>query len=143
LFSFSAGGAGGIFAPSLSTGAAIGGWIAQLFDPSDGEFRVLVLCGMVAFLTGVSRSPFTSAILVLEMTDRHSVIFQLMYAAMVANMIAYSIDRKSYYERMKQRLLAALPISKRRSGGNGADRAQGTPTDDEPSSSPNAGIGLG
>ncbi len=143
LFSFSAGGAGGIFAPSLSTGAAIGGWIAQLFDPSDGEFRVLVLCGMVAFLTGVSRSPFTSAILVLEMTDRHSVIFQLMYAAMVANMIAYSIDRKSYYERMKQRLLAALPISKRRSGGNGADRAQGTPSGDEPSSSPNAGIGLG
>lgn len=109
LFSFSAGGAGGIFAPALSAGAAIGGWVAQWFNPSRGEFNVLVLAGMTAFLTGVSRSPFTSAILVLEMTDRHSVIFQLMYAAMIGYLIAFSIDRKSYYERMKERLLRSLP----------------------------------
>jgi H+/Cl- antiporter ClcA len=109
LFSFSAGGAGGIFAPSLSAGAAIGGWIAPLFEPSRGQFNLLVLAGMTAFLTGVTRSPFTSAILVLEMTDRHSAIFQLMYAAMVGYLVAYTIDRKSYYERMKLRLLAALP----------------------------------
>ena len=145
LVSFSAGGAGGIFAPSLSSGAVIGGWIAQMFDPSAGEFRVLVLCGMVAFLTGVSRSPFTSAILVLEMTDRHSVIFQLMYAAMVAYMVSYSIDRKSYYERMKLRLLAAMPsIEKRPEGRRGAKPSDpDQPSDDDPSSSPNAGIGLG
>ncbi|MBK6371477.1 MAG: chloride channel protein, partial [Flavobacteriales bacterium] len=59
---------------------------------------------------GVSRSPFTSAILVLEMTDRHSVIFQLMYAASFGYLIAMAIDRKSYYERMKLRLLQALPL---------------------------------
>jgi H+/Cl- antiporter ClcA len=64
---------------------------------------------MTAFLTGVTRSPFTSAILVLEMTDRHSAIFQLMYAAMVGYLISFTIDRKSYYERMKERLLKALP----------------------------------
>ncbi len=110
LFSFSAGGAGGIFAPSLAGGAAVGGWIAQWFEPSRGEFNVLVLAGMTAFLTGVSRSPFTSAILVLEMTDRHSVIFQLMYAAMFANLIGGFIDKKSYYERMKNRLLSAMGI---------------------------------
>jgi H+/Cl- antiporter ClcA len=109
LFSFSAGGAGGIFAPSLAAGAAIGGWIAPLFDPSRGQFNLLVLAGMTAFLTGVTRSPFTSAILVLEMTDRHSAIFQLMYAAMVGFLISYAIDRKSYYERMKERLLKAVP----------------------------------
>ncbi len=109
LFTFSAGGAGGIFGPSLASGAAIGGWVAQWFEPSRGEFNVLVLCGMVAFLTGVSRSPFTSAILVLEMTDRHSIILQLMYAAMVAFLIAQTIDKRSYYERMKKRLLDTLP----------------------------------
>nr|AIA12422.1 Voltage gated chloride channel [uncultured bacterium] len=109
LFTSSAGGAGGIFAPSLSAGAAIGGWIAQWFEPTRGQFNLLVVCGMAAFLTGVTRSPFTSAILVLEMTDRHSAIFQLMYASMVGYLIAYVIDRKSYYERMKDRLLRALP----------------------------------
>ncbi len=108
ITTFSAGGAGGIFAPSLSSGAVIGGWIAQWFNPTRGEFNMLVLAGMVAFLTGVSRSPFTSAILVLEMTDRHSAIFQLMYAAMIANLIAYAVDQKSYYSRMKERLLKAI-----------------------------------
>jgi H+/Cl- antiporter ClcA len=109
LFSFSAGGAGGIFAPALSAGAAIGGWIAPWFEPSRGQFNLLVLAGMTAFLTGVTRSPFTSAILVLEMTDRHSAIFQLMYAATGGYLIAFAFDRKSYYERMKERLLKAIP----------------------------------
>ncbi|MCB0791003.1 MAG: chloride channel protein [Flavobacteriales bacterium] len=108
LVSFSVGGSGGIFAPALTTGATIGGLIAQLFDPSRGEFNVLVLAGMVAFLTGVTRSPFTSAILVLEMTDRHSAIFQLMYAASFGYVAAFAFDRKSYYEHMKERLLRNL-----------------------------------
>jgi H+/Cl- antiporter ClcA len=130
LFTFSAGGAGGIFAPSLSSGAAVGGFFASMFDPSRGAFNVLVLCGMAAFLTGVSRSPFTSAILVLEMTDRHSVIFQLMYATMVAYLIAQAVDHKSYYERMKQRLLNALP-------GRKEDRSR------RPEGTPDPGMGLG
>lgn len=109
LFTISAGGAGGIFAPALASGAAIGGWIAEFFEPSRGQFNMLVLAGMTAFLSGITRSPFTSAILVLEMTDRHSAIFQLMYAAMVGYLIAFTIDRKSYYERMKERLLKTLP----------------------------------
>jgi H+/Cl- antiporter ClcA len=63
---------------------------------------------MVALLTGITRSPFTSAILVLEMTDRHSLIFHLMAAGMIANLAAYSIDRKSLYEHLKQRFLREL-----------------------------------
>ena len=128
ITTFSAGGAGGIFAPSLSSGAVIGGWIAQWFNPSRGEFNMLVLAGMVAFLTGVSRSPFTSAILVLEMTDRHSAIFQLMYAAMIANLIAYAVDQKSYYTRMKERLLKAIGegvIVRGSDEGRGSDRPPG------------------
>lgn len=120
ITSFSAGGAGGIFGPSLSSGAVIGGWVGQLFDPTPGELRLLMLTGMVAFLTGVSRSPFTSAILVLEMTDRHSVIFQLMYAAMIGNLIATLIDKKPYYERMKERLLKAIGVTpQKEEGGHG------------------------
>jgi H+/Cl- antiporter ClcA len=109
LFSFSTGAAGGIFAPALSAGAAIGGYIGSWFEPSRGELNLLIMAGMAAFLAGVSRSPFTSAILVLEMTDRHSAIFQLMYAAMIASLVAHAVDARPFYERMKQRLLATLP----------------------------------
>jgi H+/Cl- antiporter ClcA len=103
------GGAGGVFAPALSSGAAIGGLFGSWFGEDRGELNLMILGGMCAFLAGVTRSPFTSAILVLEMTDRHSVIFQLMYASMIASVVAHSVDTRSYYERMKNRLLDLYP----------------------------------
>ncbi len=56
---------------------------------------------MVGFLTGVTRTPFTSAILVLEMTDRHSVIFHLMLAGILASLVSLAIDRRSLYDYLK------------------------------------------
>lgn len=100
--SFSAGGAGGIFAPSLGAGASIGSVMAGIFGITNENANILIMSGMVAFLTGVTRSPFTSAILVLEMTDRHSVIFHLMIAALLANLAAYIIDKKSFYDHLKE-----------------------------------------
>ncbi|MFT3979328.1 MAG: chloride channel protein [Ferruginibacter sp.] len=98
IISYCAGGAGGVFAPSLSMGAAFGSLVSQWFEYSAGNSNLVILCGMVAFLTGVTRSPFTAVILVLEMTDRHSVIFQLMLAGLLANLAAILIDRVSFYE---------------------------------------------
>lgn len=101
VIAFTSGGAGGVFAPSLGIGAIIGSIGAELchFAPSDAN--ILILCGMVAFLTGVTRSPFTSAILVLEMTDRHSIVFFLMLAGMVAVLFANMVDKHSFYEHLK------------------------------------------
>ncbi|HEY0976429.1 MAG TPA: chloride channel protein [Flavobacteriales bacterium] len=109
MVSSGSGAAGGMFAPSLTSGAAIGGLFGHWFGVDRGELNMLVLGGMCAFLTGVTRSPFTSAILVLEMTDRHSAIFQLMYASMIAGIFAHVVDRRSFYDRMKMRLLLMLP----------------------------------
>ncbi|MEZ4800616.1 MAG: chloride channel protein [Flavobacteriales bacterium] len=105
LFSFSTGASGGIFAPSLSVGASVGSVMAQWLELSASNTNMLILAGMVAFLTGVTRSPFTSAILVLEMTDRHNVIFHLMLAGMLAGAAATLIDRKSIYDRLKDQYL--------------------------------------
>lgn len=63
---------------------------------------------MVAFLTGVTRSPFTSAILVLEMTDRHNVIFHLMMAGMIASLVSLLVDRHSLYDRLKYQYIHDL-----------------------------------
>jgi H+/Cl- antiporter ClcA len=108
------GGAGMLFGPALSSGAAIGGLFGHWFGVDRGQLNILVLGGMCAFLTGVTRSPFTSAIIILEMTDRHSAILQLMYAAMIASIIAHAIDDTSYYQRMKDRLIASMPRVRRR-----------------------------
>lgn len=102
---FTSGGAGGIFAPALSTGATIGSVFAGVMNLSDNETNVLVLSGMVAFLTGITRAPFTSAILVLEMTDRHSLIFHLMLAGMMSSIFSVLVSRHSLYEVLKLNFL--------------------------------------
>jgi len=101
IFSFTTGTSGGIFAPSLSAGASIGSLVSSWLNLTESNTNLLILAGMVAFLTGVTRSPFTAAILVLEMTDRHSVIFQLMLAGLIANVFASVIDKHSIYEHLK------------------------------------------
>lgn len=101
ILSFSTSASAGIFAPSLGAGASVGSFMAGLFHASESNANILILCGMVGLLTGVTRTPFTSAILVLEMTDRNSVIFYLMIAALVANLVALSIDKHSLYDHLK------------------------------------------
>ncbi|HXB42506.1 MAG TPA: chloride channel protein, partial [Puia sp.] len=101
VLSFTIGGAGGIFAPALSAGASIGSVISGWFLLSPANTNLVILCGMVGFLTGVTRTPFTSAILVLEMTDRHNVIFHLMLAGMISSIIAIVIDKHSLYDHLK------------------------------------------
>jgi len=100
--SYSSGGAGGVFATSLSAGAILGDGVARLMGVDVADRNLLILVSMVSFLTGVVRSPFTAAILVLEMTDRHSAIFQLLISGLLAQSVATLLDRHSLYEHLKQ-----------------------------------------
>lgn len=109
VISFSNGGAGGVFAPALSFGGTIGSIVGELFSLKPREMNMLILIGMVGFLTAFTRSPFTSAILVLEMTDRHSVIFYFMIAALISYLIAHTIDKRSFYERTSRAINDSLP----------------------------------
>lgn len=108
ILSFTTGVAGGVFAPALSAGASVGSLLAGWMEMTVPDTNILVLAGMVGFLTGVTRTPFTSAILVLEMTDRHNVIFHLMLAGMLASVSSLVIDRRSFYDRLKLQYLDEL-----------------------------------
>lgn len=105
IFSFSTGAAGGIFAPALSSGACIGSVLSGWLNLSDSNTNLLILSGMVGFLTGITRTPFTSSIIVLEMTDRHNLIFYLMLAGMVSGIVSQLIDKHSLYDHLKVRYL--------------------------------------
>ena len=108
IVSFSTGAAGGIFAPSLSAGASIGAVFAGWFHLSSSETNLIILCGMTGFLTSITRSPFTSSILVLEMTNSHNVIFYIMLTALLSNLIATIISRHSFYDHLKDQYIAEI-----------------------------------
>lgn len=113
--SFTSGGAGGIFAPALTAGASIGSVISGFIHLTPNETNVVILGGMVAFLTGITRAPFTSAIIVLEMTDRHSLIFHLMLAGMVSSIASILVSRHSLYDVIKVSFLEEVRSKEDRS----------------------------
>ncbi len=105
ILSFTTGASGGVFGPGLSTGACIGSLVSHLLDLPSSDTNLMILAGMVAFLTGITRAPFTSSILVLEMTDRNNLILHLMIAGIVASFVSVIIDRQSIYDHLKHQYL--------------------------------------
>lgn len=102
--------AGGIFAPGLAAGAAIGAKCAELV--SSGNPNLIIVLGMIGFLSGVTRSPFTSFILVFEMTDRQAAVMPMMAAALLASLSAQLVEEVPFYEKTKEVILARSKPSK-------------------------------
>jgi H+/Cl- antiporter ClcA len=111
MATYLSGAGGGIFAPSLAIGASLGSWLASWWTGTNAV--LLSLLGMIAVLTGVTRAPFTSFVLILEMTDRHSAIFPMMLAALVALGSARVFGSASFYEQSKRALLRDLEPDRR------------------------------
>jgi chloride channel protein, CIC family len=91
--SYSSGGSGGIFAPSLFMGAMLGGSVGYLdvtvfHHPADsvGAFAVV---GMGAVFAGIVRAPMTSILIVFEMTGGYGLVLPMM----IANMSAFALAR--------------------------------------------------
>ena len=94
VFSYSSGGAGGIFAPALFIGGMLGGSIGfldvNLLGHSTDEIGAFALVGMGAVFAGIIRAPMTSVLIIFEMTGSYGLILPLM----IANMTAYGLARR-------------------------------------------------
>lgn len=73
---------GGIFAPSLATGAGLGAGFVRLGLAVGG--RDAVVLGMTSYLSGVVQAPLTSAVILMEMTRDPGLVGPLMLAALLA-----------------------------------------------------------
>jgi H+/Cl- antiporter ClcA len=85
---------GGIFGPSLSLGAGLGADVAWLLNSPHGP--ALIALGMCGFLAAVTQTPITAMIIVMEMTDGHSMVLSLMACALVASLVSRMISRPLY-----------------------------------------------
>ncbi|WP_157684583.1 chloride channel protein [Bdellovibrio bacteriovorus] len=107
FFTYIGGVIGGVFAPALASGATMGQFLSQLFGFAN--VKLMIMVGMVAFLTGITRTPFTSFVLVLEMSDSHEIILYLMISSMVANVAARAVNNKGFYEMAAHGIISANP----------------------------------
>ncbi|MEP6647718.1 MAG: chloride channel protein, partial [Saprospiraceae bacterium] len=62
-------------------------------------------------------SPFTSSILVLEMTNSHNVIFYIMMTALFSNVIATVVSRHSFYDQLKDQFISEIHRSELQQSG--------------------------
>jgi len=86
---------GGIFAPALAVGAALGANAADLLHLAPQP--MIALC-MVGFLAAVTQSPITSAIIVMEMIDSHELVISLMAVALIAKAVSSRLGPELYQQ---------------------------------------------
>jgi CIC family chloride channel protein len=91
--SYSSGGVGGIFAPSLFIGGMLGGAVGYVdvtvLHHSSDSIGAFALVGMGAVFAGIIRAPMTSVLIIFETTGSYGLILPLM----IANMSAYGLAR--------------------------------------------------
>ena len=95
------GGSGGIFAPSLFLGAALGGLTGQLVNIyfpgvaiNPGAFAIV---GMGAFVAVTTRAPVTAILMIFELTNNYRMVLPVMFASIVAIIIARRLEPESIY----------------------------------------------
>lgn len=87
LLAYGSGAPGGLFAPALSIGSALG-YIAGTLEnhvASGASLQMFALVGMGAFFAAVSRAPLTSTIIVFEMASDFAIVPPLMIACVIAS----------------------------------------------------------
>jgi H+/Cl- antiporter ClcA len=103
---------GGLFAPSLASGAGLGADLALLF-PAEMASTIVIL-GMIGYFTGVVQTPITAFVIVMEMTDNQELVLAMMATALIASGTSKLICKKPIYEALAENLLAMMSDEKSR-----------------------------
>ena len=95
------GGSGGVFAPSLFLGAALGGLVGVVVNeiapgvPAPPGAYALV--GMGAMVAATTHAPITAILIIFEMTNDYHIMLPLMTACILSLLLATKLDKESIY----------------------------------------------
>jgi CIC family chloride channel protein len=106
--SMGSGAAVGVFAPTLFTGAALGGAFgiaaSQLLGTDVGQVGAFALVGMAAVFAATARAPLTAVLIVFELTGSYDLVLPLMLSVGVATFVAELRGSDSIYlHQLRQR----------------------------------------
>lgn len=98
-----AGGAGGIFIPTMVMGSALGNVVAKVINNSGLGFAVsesnFTLIGMAGLIAGVLHAPLTAIFLIAEITGGYELFVPLMITAAISYLITKNTIDYSIYTR--------------------------------------------
>ncbi|MCW6038646.1 chloride channel protein [Spirulina subsalsa FACHB-351] len=104
ILAYGSGAPGGLFAPALVLGSALGYLVgmAEVATLGIGYASTYALVGMSAFFTAVARVPITAIVIVFEMTADFTLVLPLMISSVVAYGVAETIKKGSLYQHLLQ-----------------------------------------
>ncbi len=105
---FAAGGAGGVFIPTMVMGTALGNVVAKVinnlglgFDVSESNFTLIGMAGLIA---GVIHAPLTAIFLIAEITGGYELFVPLMITASISYLITKNtLDYTIYTKELVQK----------------------------------------
>ncbi|MCW0235759.1 MAG: chloride channel protein [Ferrovibrio sp.] len=106
LASYLTGMPGGLFSPSLSTGAGIGAALSPLVPQT--SLATMIVLGMVGYFTGVTQSPLTGAVIVMEMVDDHSLILPMLATCFLALGVSRLLCKEPLYRALAKPFLRQI-----------------------------------
>lgn len=99
---------GGLFAPALAVGTAIGSDLAHAVDLGIDIHAWMALC-MAATLAAVTQSPITAAIIVMEMVNGHQMVISLMAVSFLSKTVSERFGPELYQQLAESWLVAREP----------------------------------
>jgi chloride channel protein, CIC family len=111
---------GGLFTPSLATGALLGGALGVAWSSiwPGAPPGLCAIVGSAAVLAATTHGPISSIVLVMELTGRdRSFILPMIIAVVLATVIARSLDARSIYDaRFSDREMSDLVLVRKSVG---------------------------
>jgi len=86
---------GGVFTPTLFTGAALGLAAGHCLHSSDPS--ILAICGMGLLMAAVTHAPWMAAMMAVELTGQWHLLAIILPCCLLASFIACKISRQSLY----------------------------------------------
>lgn len=103
LASYLSGIPGGIFAPSLATGAGIGADLGHWLPVA--PLSTMILLGMLAYFCGVVQAPLTAFVIVMEMTATSDMTLALIATAFIARGASHLVCPRPLYRSLAEAFL--------------------------------------
>lgn len=97
------GGSGGIFAPSLFLGAALGAAVGHLFHMwfpgfiPENAVIMFAIVGMGGVVSATTNAPITAILIMFDLTWEHRIILPLMITCIIANLVRRWLQKESIY----------------------------------------------
>lgn len=115
VLTLNVGGSGGVFAPSLVTGAMVGTGSAlllmQLFPSLSLSPGAYALAGMGSLVAAATGAPITAILLIFEISDDHQMILPLMLSVVCAVTVRRIMTRQTLYSAWLARTGRAEPVT--------------------------------